>query len=224
MVDKLNKLKLHYGKQQALRDSLVKEINESKEKTLVLEQSNLELEKAIKLINKSSLTAKKKIIGCIESLVTEALVYISGRDYKFKIDIDETLKTPKCEFMIENEIDGIVNSQRLKDACGGGFVDIVQVSLRYIFLELIHDPKSKGFVMLDEPGKMLSSDMAARFGEFIKKMGKDYNRQTIMITHNEALLSIGDLSYKVTNIGGKSKVDKYDISKLKLEQNIDVAI
>jgi ABC-type lipoprotein export system ATPase subunit len=66
-------------------------------------------------------------------------------------------------------------------------------------LELFNDPKIQcGTVFLDEPGKMIDEQRSIKFAEYIKELGKNYNKQTIMITHNTSLKDIADQTYYVS--------------------------
>lgn len=103
------------------------------------------------------------------------------------------------EFFIKTTINGEESLQSPKDANGGGFVDIISVAAKYAYLELFNDPKIQcGTVFLDEPGKMIDEQRSIKFAEYIKELGKNYNKQTIMITHNTSLKDIADQTYYVS--------------------------
>ena len=103
------------------------------------------------------------------------------------------------EFYIKTTVNGQESLQSPKDANGGGFIDIISVAAKYAYLELFNDPKIKcGTIFLDEPGKMVDEQSSIKFAEYIKELGKDYNKQTIMITHNTSLKDIADQTYYVS--------------------------
>ena len=163
--------------------------------TVKLQEIDYDIEKydkAIILLSKVSLEAKKLIVSFLENIVTDALNYISEGQYKFEINIDGESKNTKCEFYIVEEINGKISKQKPRDACGGGFIDIISTTLRYAYLNIYNNPKLCGAIILDEPGKMVSADMSIKFGEFIKKLGEEFNRQTIMITHNNNFTAFAD--------------------------------
>ena len=102
------------------------------------------------------------------------------------------------EFFIKTTVNGQESLQNPKDANGGGFVDIISVAAKYAYLELFNDPKIQcGTVFLDEPGKMIDEQRSVKFAEYIKELGNNYNRQTIMITHNANLKDIADQTHYV---------------------------
>ena len=189
---KLDNLKKKYTTDLAVKNNINKTINEYNMMIFDLEEKINLCDKASMVLTNASLNAKKSVTAFLEEVVTDALQYISGGDYSFKIIIDDSGKTTKCEFFIEEKVGEEASLQKPEDSCGGGFVDIISTTLRYAYLNLYNNPKLCGPIILDEPGKMISSDMSIKFGEFIKKLGDEFDRQTIMITHNDNITAIAD--------------------------------
>lgn len=190
--EKLQELKDKYNKDLAVKEQIDKDIINYRTKVHFINKDIEVCEKANMMLIEVSLLAKQSITMFLEDLVTDALEYISEGQYKFSIDIDSTEKSSKCEFYIVETIDGEESKQRPQDSCGGGFIDIISTTLRYAYMNLYNNPTLMGPIILDEPGKMVSSEMSVRFGEFIKKLGDEFDRQTIMITHNDNLAAIAD--------------------------------
>lgn len=193
----LQELKNKYNQKIALKNQLEADIVKYRSNIYFMDKEIEECEKAAIMLSDISLSAKQSITMFLEDLVTDALQYISEGQYSFKIEIEGNEKSTKCEFYVVETIDGIESKQKPQDSCGGGFIDIISTTLRYAYLNIYNHPSLMGCVILDEPGKMISSDMSVRFGEFIKKLGNDFNRQTIIISHNDNLTNIAD---KVENI------------------------
>ena len=189
---KLDNLKKKYTTDLAVKNNINKTINEYNMMIFDLEEKINLCDKASMVLTNASLNAKKSVTAFLEEVVTDALQYISGGDYSFKIIIDDSGKTTKCEFFIEEKVGEEASLQKPEDSCGGGFVDIISTTLRYAYLNLYNNPRLCGPIILDEPGKMISSDMSIKFGEFIKKLGDEFDRQTIMITHNDNITAIAD--------------------------------
>ena len=163
------------------------------DESMIETKRNIELcDKTAILINNVSIDAKKKAVAVLEDMVTDALQTISDGQYGFQILIEDTPKGCKCEFYVTEMVDGELSLQRPQDSNGGGFVDIISATLRYVYLNVFKDPAIKGTVILDEPGKMISEDMSCKFGEFIKKLGEDFDRQTIMVTHKVGIGYMAD--------------------------------
>ena len=59
---------------------------------------------------------------------------------------------------------------------------------------------------LDEPGKHVSEDYIVPLIEFIKSVGETFQRQIILVTHNQHLTESANQAYHVRLTGGKSEV------------------
>lgn len=157
-------------------------------------------DKSILLITNVSLDARRKVISILEDMVTDAIKNISEGQYGFKIEIEPTEKGYRCEFYIAEDINGEISLQKPEDACGGGFIDIISTTLRYVYLNVFKNPSMSGAILLDEPAKMVSSGMSCKFGEFVKKLGEDFDRQTIMVTHNDLIGMVADNNVEIRKV------------------------
>ena len=90
---------------------------------------------------------------------------------------------------------------------GGGVVDTVSIALRIAFL-LKYSPPIQGPIILDEPAKHLSDEYVFNIAEFLKQVCKEFNRQIILVTHNQHLSAIGDKTYYVYKSQGVSVVEE----------------
>lgn len=151
-------------------------------------------------------TARESAKLFLENIVTSALQYVSGSGYEFKIEFDVKNKRPHADMYVVEHINGETSMQKPEDACGGGFVDIITTALRLGYLEILNNPVIRGPVILDEPGKMISEQASVRYGDFVRDMISSYNRQCIMITHNNALMSVADNAILVEKHGGESVI------------------
>lgn len=179
-------------KQMAIRDTLTKELEgKTKERDRLVKERELLNKSSLLLLNVST-EVKEKTIKVLEEMVTRAIRTISDRDYSFKIKIEETKKGQKCEFYISELINGVESLQSPGDSCGGGFIDIISTTLRYVYLNAFKAPSINGPMILDEPSKMLSKDMSQSFASFIKALGQEFDTQTILITHDKEIANISD--------------------------------
>lgn len=219
---KLEALKDNYKERVWERDRLIKDLEQLQVQVTEQEKLSLSLTMTTQLLDAVSSEARDKAKNQLESVVTSALQYVFGGDHEFKIDMLNRGK-PSCEFYVISKINGIESKQKPQDACGGGFVDIISVALRYVYINAFHDPSIKNAVLLDEPGKMVSELASIRFGEFIKFLGKSFDRQTIMVTHNDSLVGIADKTTVVTISNGVSRVSqKADIDLISTEELEDI--
>jgi DNA repair exonuclease SbcCD ATPase subunit len=92
------------------------------------------------------------------------------------------------------------------DSNGGGIVDMISIALRVAILEIHSDPRINGPIILDEPGKHVSEDYVEKMALFLKYLSSHFNRQIIMVTHQQSLSELSDKSFQVLINGGVSCV------------------
>lgn len=176
-----------------------KEIQTLQAKAKALEDMNMQLNQVIAILTQAATTSRDNARGHFEKIITDALQFVTqSRDYEFIIQELPNRAKASYEFFIKSTVNGVECIQKPEDANGGGFVDIISVAAKYAYLEIFNDPKIMSSTLLyDEPGKMISEQMSIKFAEYIKFLGSHYNRQTIMITHNENLSNVADKTYIV---------------------------
>ena len=159
-----------------------------------------ELEQASKILQTLSASQKLKACELLEGLCTSAIQYSFSPDHEIKVSIKETGKRSVIDVKIMNTLTGY--EEDIMDQNGGGVVDIVSTALRLIALQT-YEPVIDGPIILDEPTKMVSSEYIPTLAEFLKSAGNDFDRQIILITHNEYLASIADeiVSFSKNNLG-----------------------
>lgn len=202
----LDQIKGQYHQRLGAKQTIETSLQHSQETLAKLEASSGDLVKALDLLSAVSKEAREQAKMHLESIVTEALRFISNDDYKFIIELGESGGKPSCEFYVESEVNGELSRQKPEYSCGGTFVDIISTTLRYAYLKVFSDPEIKSkTIILDEPGKMVSELASIRFTEFVKYLGTELDKQTIMITHNDTLMNAADKTYLVTKHQGISK-------------------
>lgn len=197
---KLKELQNGYVSKQSIRDHTEYEVQTCIQKIDKLTKENDILNKVILVLTESSNLARNTAKNHFEKIITEVLQYVTqSTDYEFVIQEMTERSKASYEFFIKTTVNGKESLQNPKDANGGGFIDIISVAAKYAYLELFNDPKIQcGTVFLDEPGKMIDEQRSIKFAEYIKELGKNYNKQTIMITHNNSLKDIADQTYYVS--------------------------
>jgi len=182
---------------------------------------NDNLQKVIAILNQTSSISRDNARAHFEKIVTDALQFVTqSTDYEFIIQEIPGRAKASYEFYIKSTVNGIECIQKPEDSNGGGFIDIISVACKYAYREIFNDPRIQCDALLyDEPGKMISEKMSVKFAEYIKFLGSHYNRQTIMVTHNDSLANIGDLTYYVTknNLGVTSVLDNSLISNIDID-------
>ena len=179
--------------------NLNNEIKFLQNKIKTMEDENITLEKVITILTAAATASRDNARQHFEKIITDALQFISqSKDYEFIIKELTGRTKASYEFYIKSTVNGVECIQKPEDANGGGFVDIISVVAKYAYLEIFNDPKIMNATLFyDEPGKMISEQMSVKFAEYIKFLGSHYNRQTIMITHNDNLSSVADKTFLV---------------------------
>lgn len=178
---------------------LKKDIASIESKIDASESMNQDLEKVIVILTQAATTSRDNARAHFEKIITDALQFVNqSKDYEFIIKELTSRTKASYEFYIKSTVNGVECIQKPEDANGGGFVDIISVAAKYAYLEIFNDPKiMNGTLLYDEPGKMISEQMSIKFAEYIKFLGNHYNRQTIMITHNDNLSNVADKTFVV---------------------------
>ncbi len=154
------------------------------------------------LLQKTSDYARQQAKSRIEEIVTSALSVVFGKDYVFTVDLQVRSNRPEVDYYLSSE--GITTQLKPPDYDrGGGVADVVSLALRLAVGEL---EGIAGPLSLDEVGKHVSAEYSPSVAYFLKEDSQKFNRQIVLITHNEALAEAGDPSLGVTQKNGVSGV------------------
>ena len=202
---KLEKLKTFVLREQGKRDKLLEQLHENKKEIeeIILEQELLD--KVVILFQKTSEFARLQAKKQIETLVTKCLQYVFETDIEFLIELDELRGKANAEFYVINSTEDMIIKTKPELSRGGGVVDIISLALRIAFLQ-IHKPRIEGPLILDEPAKHLSEEYVYNVGDFLKQTSEMFNRQIIMVTHNQHLSAISNKAYRVDLLGTTSTI------------------
>lgn len=210
LKENIEELKRFVSREEGKRDKILEQLNENKAEAAKI-QANLELlEKVSILFQKTSQFAREQAKIQIETIVTKCLQFVFESNVKFVIEIEELRGKANAEFYVVNEIDDMIIKTKPELSRGGGVVDIVSLALRIAFLQ-IHKPGIQGPLILDEPAKHVSEDYIFNVGDFLRHTSEMFNRQVIMVTHNQHLSAISSNSYRVSLLGPTSVVEKLSI-------------
>lgn len=197
----------YISKEIGKKEIIEEQIKTKSKKSLDIAEELELLSKVGALLHKTSEYAREQAKFQIESLVTKCLQYVFETDIEFLVEIDEQRGKSAAEFYVVNTIEDIILKTKPELSRGGGVVDIVSLALRIAFLQT-HKPKIEGPLILDEPAKHVSDEYIYNVSEFLNQTSELFERQIIMVTHNNHLASIGTMAYKVDLKGSISQVTK----------------
>lgn len=202
----LEELQAYYHHRRGQEEQLLKEQSRIKDLLTEFARERELLDQVRILLQTTSVHAREQARQTIESMVTRALQYAFGADLEFKIRIEEARGRPEAEFYVASTYGGEdVVENRPQDARGGGVVDVISLALRLVLLESTR-PASAGPLILDEPAKHVSEDFILNVAQFLKEVSQVFQRQVIMVTHNQQLAGIADKAFQVDLDNGRSIV------------------
>ena len=204
--DQLAALSQQLSRQQGVADNLQKQIESKLQRIQQGKNDVLELEKDREVLKRASVMAREVAKQAIEQACTRGLQTVHGPGYSLAIKINENTQRPSAEFKILSPTEGGVEENDVMEDRGGGVLDVVSLLSRMAYLEMQSDPPNQGPLLLDEPGKQVSLDNTPALANVMKQIAKEYNRQLIVITHNEDLANLADKAFKVQLVQGKSRV------------------
>ena len=205
MIEELTK---EYNGKLAQKQLLENQIKQVTNKVNTEKQEISELNQVLAILKSVSKCARELAKSQLETIVTDSLRYIHGDTCRFEIELTEQRKVPSAEFYIISDVNGQESKQIPTEACGGGYIDVISTALRYAYIKAYNNPEIKNAIILDEPGKMLSENASVKFAEFIKQLGNLFSKQTIMVTHNDALKTVADKSFDVRKVNSCSIVSE----------------
>ncbi len=203
----LSNLKEFLAREMGKKEKIEEQLLELKKTINIIDDEIELLSKVGILLQKTSEYARNQAKVQVESLVTKCLQYIFETNIEFLIEIEEQRGKANAEFYVINELDDMTIKTKPELSRGGGVVDIVSLALRIAFLQT-HKPKIQGPLILDEPGKHVSNEYIFNVAEFLNQTSELFNRQIIMVTHDNHLAAIGSNSYKVELKGSVTTVTK----------------
>lgn len=203
--EQLEERKRVYNQRLGQQRQLLREKEELERQLLEVKERQQLLEKVRTLLHKVSEYARQQACREIEQMITSALQSVFNSDIKFRIETSETRGRTEMEFYVVSSYGGAEVVTRPQDARGGGVVDVVSLALRIALLQ-IYRPLLPGPIILDEPAKHVSEEYAGNVAYFLKNISQYFQRQIIMVTHNQTLAEAADRSFLVEMKDGISHV------------------
>ena len=149
----------------------------------------------------------------IEETVSAALQAVFERDdIRFEIEMRSVGNQPAASWHVLSMYGDTVVKGDPESSRGGGVSDVVSLALRLALLELSR-PRVEGPVLLDEVGKHVSEQYAPNVAQFLKQYAARTGRQIILVTHMAALAEVADVSCQVTQSGGVTEVQGYEVHR-----------
>ncbi len=203
----ISQIKSYISKEEGKKEKILEQIEENKKFIEDIQSETNLIEKVSILLQRTSEFARNQAKVQIESLVTNCLQYVFENNIEFEIEIEELYGKANAEFYVITKVGDTVIKTKPEQSRGGGVVDIISLALRISFLQ-VHKPRIEGPLILDEPAKHVSEDYIFNVADFLKRTSEMFDRQIIMVTHNNHLASISTNAYRVSMKDTESHIEK----------------
>lgn len=197
-----NKYSIVKGRLSEKKDRL----NTVQESVDSIEQNMILYDESLKVLTAIGWHFHETVFSKIDTMVTDGLRVVCENDQlEFKTQLEQKRGQPEVSFLYRDGTSPDYGD--LLFTHGGGIVDIISCALRLIFAELIG---IDGFIMFDEPARMLHSESTQHeknFITFMRNFSEIRDRQMIIITHSTQMADIGNKHVRVRkNANGVSEV------------------
>lgn len=157
------------------------------------------------LLQTVSEETRRRITKGLEDVVTMCIHSVFGTDYSFRIVPKTKSNSTVIEFYIVDNsgLDEVVLPP--ESNFGGGMIDTISIGLRFGLMKVIPNPPSTPMI-LDEPAKMVSADRIESIANLVKELTRIFDKQVIMVTHQEVLMDLADRSLWFTKESGQTKI------------------
>jgi len=199
----VKKAREEISKREGKRDQILADKKEALEAKEEAQKELAIYDKAQILLQKTSDYARQQIKSKIEEIVSQALNVVYGGNHSFIVDLDVKGSRPIAEYYLDDGTT-ITKLEKPDYDRGGGKVDIISLALRLAVNEI---RGVKGPIFLDEVGKHVDNEAIINVAYFLKEFSNKFDKQIILITHEQALAEIGEVSIEVEKKNGESQVE-----------------
>lgn len=189
-------------KYENLLEIKIKELNALKEEQKILTEMR-------DCLLKTKEELRRKSIIFVEQIVTWGLREIFlDPTIEFKIEIEYRRNKPELNFLIKdsktNEFLDVVDGE------AGGVKDVIGVMLRFALILI--NSKNNFPIILDEVGKHISREYQKRFALFLRKFAEKFQRQIILVSHQNEIIDEAHLVLKFQVENGRVIVHEVPIN------------
>lgn len=210
LEDKIQNMTIEYTMKKTMKKKLEDKLQQKTEELKKTKDIIDLLEQVRILLQRTSEYAREQIKQQIELLVTHCLQFVFGPNIEFSIELVEARGRTEAHFYVISTYDSNYKVKtKPQDARGGGIVDVISLALRIAVIQSTNLYKD-GPLILDEPAKHVSNEYIINVAQFLKQISEIFNRQIIMVTHDQYLSEIADLAYNVELKDGCSVVNVYE--------------
>jgi DNA repair exonuclease SbcCD ATPase subunit len=209
----IGEMETSHIRRTAARDALLEQIGDIESRAEAAGRRAKVLDFVHEFLKVIAEKREAKVRGRLESLVTQALRLVFDDDsYSFFIEQDVKRDQATATLVLEKaDEDGSLFRTPIRGYHGGGVIDIVAFVLNAIVLTFVR-PQRRQTMWLDEPFSQVSKSHRPRVADMMRWLHEETGLQFVVVTHEEEYLSVANTITKITQAGGRTRVQVQDCS------------
>ena len=194
LAAKLTSLRGSLEQKVAIRDSLVKRVENSRQLATEAEYMVSVCDQAMQFLAQFADERQEQVLHTIEAIASVGLSQIFNEPMELKIEQVTRARRVEMDIRVKT---GTLETPIL-EARGGGLAAVAGFLLRASIVLLT--PQARKILILDEVFAMLSEDYVPRVAEFLHELCEKTGLQIILVTHQEEFAEAADKVLKIEKI------------------------
>lgn len=194
LLAKIKNYNDHYIEKEKELKILTSQKDEKDKEIEMIDNELIDITTEKVLLENSSLKALNLSKDIMEEVSTSSLRAVFDDSREAIINLGTKSGQRTAELLILHDGD---DTDPAKEE-GGGVADIVSVTSFLALGDLLHENYAPLF--LDEPNKFLSKEYSDKMALYLKDIIEYTGKQMFLVTHDEHLKTIGDISFKMTKV------------------------
>lgn len=201
LLEQIEKCNEHFKEKTKELEFLVSQKNDLLNDITNIDKELIKINTEKVLLENSSLKALNLSKDIMEEVSTNSLraVFDDNREVIINLGTKSGQRTAEL-LMIQDGYD----TDPAKEE-GGGVADIVSLTSFLALGDLLNENYAPLF--LDEPNKFLSKEYSEKMAIYLKEIMDYTGKQMFLVTHDEHLKNVGDISFKMTKIDKTSYME-----------------
>lgn len=194
----------HYevlGQQRAITSHIAS----LEEKVAAAESSQEAHRKAAAFLTQYGDEREQHVHALIENLVSQGLQHVFQEEMQFVVAKKVSGSRTVVDFQIVSQYGDEKIATPVMSARGGGVAAVSGFLLQVVVMLLTDAPR---VLFLDETFAQVSADYEVRLADFMSQLADSLGLQIVMVTHSDAYEDYADASWRISNVGGKTKAVK----------------
>lgn len=202
-IDKYNEL---FKKKENELSLLKSQLKEKYQEVKEIDNNLINITTEKVLLENSSLKALTLSKDIMEDITTNSLRSVFNDNREIVINLGTKSGQRTADLLLIQDGD---DTDPAKEE-GGGVTDIVSATAFISLGHLFDDNFAPLF--LDEPNKFLSKEYSEKMAFYLKEVKEYTGKQMFLVTHDEHLKTVGDMTFKMTKIDKTSYMEVVNLN------------